>query len=263
MPAACDPQRSTIRRRWIDDRERGLPASAVLELVGTRTDDAVVEIRPRADEVRTRHSYRRSPHVHRGRYTLDPDAAVSVTHHVQDAPSRLVRRLRRDVPLAMLDFALVFPAYLAPLALRFDGRIQPLLAQLLAVRSDRGRDPSPRDHFFGLYGQMWRYASIQEARRLVLAGVSAILLISTGVRCPRSGARRFPLSTVVFGGVLALTAFGAVRFQSRLFGFRRRTVEAMREYTRDPDGRGGRWRDGCGTSWKSSLDRTRTGRDRR
>ena len=79
---------------------------------------------------------------------------------------------------------------------------------------------------------MWRYASIQEARRLVLAGVSAILLISTGVMVSRSRPRAVSLSTVVFGGVLALTAFGAVRFQSRLFGFRRRTVEAMREYTR-------------------------------
>ena len=79
-----------------------------------------------------------------------------------------------------------------------------------------------------------------------------------------AGSRVVPLSTVVFGGVLALTAFGAVRFQSRLFGFRRRRVEARRGYS-------ARVLMGAGDAGEmvlkdilgSSLDRTGAGRDRR
>jgi FlaA1/EpsC-like NDP-sugar epimerase len=39
-----------------------------------------------------------------------------------------------------------------------------------------------------------------------------------------TGQRPIPLSTVVFGTGLSVAAFGAIRFQSRLFGFRRRTL---------------------------------------
>ncbi len=91
-----------------------------------------------------------------------------------DLAARIVRRLRRDVPLAVLDLALVFPAYLGPLALRFEGSIPhlywhnfwifiPIVAVLHLLAN----------YAFGLYGQMWRYASIEEARRLALAGATS------------------------------------------------------------------------------------------
>ena len=35
----------------------------------------------------------------------------------------IVRRLRRDTPLALLDASIVFAAYLVALVLRFDGRV--------------------------------------------------------------------------------------------------------------------------------------------
>jgi FlaA1/EpsC-like NDP-sugar epimerase len=138
--------------------------------------------------------------------------------------TRIVRRLRRDVPLALLDLALIFPAYLAPLALRFEGKIPSrywhnfwifvAIAAALHLLAN---------HSFGLYGQMWRYASVQEARRLVLAGASAFVLIVTGGGILEiNGTRPVPLSTVVFGNAISIMAFGAIRFQSRLFGFRRR-----------------------------------------
>jgi FlaA1/EpsC-like NDP-sugar epimerase len=159
------------------------------------------------------------------------EAEVDVVLEVQerkDLATRLVRRLRRDLPLALLDMALVFPAYMAPLALRFDGRIParywhnfwifvPLAACLHLLAN----------HLFGLYGQMWRYASVQEARRLVFAGLAAFapIVIGGGI-LEFGGSRPVPLSTVVFGNVLSLLGFGAIRFQSRLFGFRRRAVES-------------------------------------
>lgn len=145
---------------------------------------------------------------------------------VRDLPSSIVAHLRRDVPLALLDVALVFPAYLAPLALRFDGQVPPRfwhnfwifvpIAAALHLAAN---------YFFGLYGQMWRYASIQEARRVVLAGVSAFaLIVLGGVILGLADQRPVPLSTVVFGTGLSIVGFGAIRFQSRLFGFRRRSV---------------------------------------
>jgi FlaA1/EpsC-like NDP-sugar epimerase len=160
--------------------------------------------------------------------SIEADIDVALEHHGDlDLPTRIVRRLRRDVPLALLDVAVVFPAYLAPLALRFDGRIPerfwhnfwlfiPIVACVHLLVN----------HSFGLYGQMWRYASIQEARRLVLAGAVAFALIAIGYGFVEVGASRpLPPSTVVLGNAISLMAFGAIRFQSRLFGFRRRSVE--------------------------------------
>lgn len=154
------------------------------------------------------------------------DARDNLGSSSKNVPTRIVRRLRRDVPLAALDFALVFPAYMAPLLLRFDGRIPerywhnywvfvPIAACLHVLAN----------HSFGLYGQMWRYASIQEARRLVLAGVTAfVLIVAGGGIIVFQQSRPIPLSTVMLGNMIAIAAFGAIRFQSRLFGFRRRST---------------------------------------
>jgi FlaA1/EpsC-like NDP-sugar epimerase len=151
---------------------------------------------------------------------------VPVRETDTDLASRIVRRLRRDVPLAVLDLALVFPAYLGPLALQFEGRIPhfywhnfwlfiPIVAALHLLAN----------YVFGLYGQMWRYASIEEARRLALAGAASFLMIVVcGGLFLFVGPQPLPLATVVLGCGLSVAAFGAVRFQSRLFGFRRRTL---------------------------------------
>src|SRR5918996_4110124 len=83
-----------------------------------------------------------------------------------DLADRIVQRLRRDVPLALLDFALVFPAYLAPLALRFEGRIPPRYWHnfWIFVTIAAGLHLLA-NYTFGLYGQMWRYARNEKARR--------------------------------------------------------------------------------------------------
>src|SRR4026209_1796420 len=98
-----------------------------------------------------------------------------------DLAASIVRRLRRDVPLVLLDLALVFPAYLGPLALRFEGSIPPrywhnfwILVPIAAALHLLA------NYTFGLYGQMWRYASVEEARRLALAGVASFVLIVVG-----------------------------------------------------------------------------------
>ncbi len=141
-------------------------------------------------------------------------------------PSRIVAAARRDLPLVAMDLVIVPVAYLVAVVLRFDGsipdgywasfRVFALVAMAIFVIVN---------YLFGLYGEMWRFASVQEARRVLMAGaVSFVIVMGVGWRWPRG--LSIPLSVLVAGSVLALAGIGAVRFQSRLFGFRRRGVDA-------------------------------------
>jgi FlaA1/EpsC-like NDP-sugar epimerase len=141
-------------------------------------------------------------------------------------PDRIVAHLRRDIPLALLDLAAVFVAYLVPLVVRFGGAVPDVywrafwafgatacLLHLLA------------NYLFGLYGQMWRFASVLEARRVILAALLAGAVMIGADLAPTGGQRPLPLSVVVLGATLSLMAFGTIRFQARLFGFRRRAMQ--------------------------------------
>lgn len=134
---------------------------------------------------------------------------------------RILIHLKRNVPLALLDLAVVCVAYLATLVLRFEGAIpgdywrnfrlfMPAIAVVYLLTNQ----------LFGLYAEVWRYASIREARRVLLAVVTAGGLV-TGANELMD--RPLPLSVMAFGAFLSLMGFGAVRFQSRLFAFRRRS----------------------------------------
>jgi FlaA1/EpsC-like NDP-sugar epimerase len=146
-------------------------------------------------------------------------------------PQRIVARLRRDVPLVLLDISVLFATYLVCLVLRFDGVVperywfnfrsfMPVVVFLHLLAN----------YVFGLYGQMWRYASIQEARRLLLAGGSAGGLIVAAAALLGGEITPLPLSVMIFGAVLSVMGIGAIRFQSRLFAFRRRTI--LKDVTR-------------------------------
>jgi FlaA1/EpsC-like NDP-sugar epimerase len=123
----------------------------------------------------------------------------------------------------LLDVLIVIGAYLGTLIVRLEGTVDPVywssfwrflpVVVLVHVLTN---------YFFGLYGQMWRYASVQEARRVVLAGITAGALIIVIVELTARDLRVVPLSVAVFGPMFAFVAFGATRFQSRLFSFRRR-----------------------------------------
>jgi FlaA1/EpsC-like NDP-sugar epimerase len=138
-------------------------------------------------------------------------------------------RLRQDAPLACLDLAVALLAYLFTLALRFNGvvpdrywsnfwRFLPV-ALVVHLLSNR---------LFGLYGHVWRHASVHEARQVVRAGLvggAGVLVASVLVGWP--GVRALPLSVVTSGAVLNLLGTGAIRFQSRLFATRERTGHAQ------------------------------------
>jgi FlaA1/EpsC-like NDP-sugar epimerase len=160
------------------------------------------------------------------------------------APKRggwVAERLRRDAPLAVLDLGVALGSYLLTLALRFDGsvptrywssfwRFLPLaLAIHLVV-----------NQLYGLYGPMWCYASVHEARRIVLAGgVGGVGVVSASVlvALPAGGLRALPLSVTMFGAVLTLLGAGAVRFQSRLFTPTQRGDGGRAERSEQPEPR--------------------------
>jgi FlaA1/EpsC-like NDP-sugar epimerase len=140
------------------------------------------------------------------------------------APTRgggLAGRLRRDAPLAASDLGVAFFSYLLTLALRFDGSVPDrywssfwrFLPIALAIHLVVHR-------LCGLYDPMWRYASVQEARRIVLAGAvggAGVVFASLVVGWLTDGLRALPLSVTTFGAVLTMLGSGAIRFQSRLF----------------------------------------------
>lgn len=71
----------------------------------------------------------------------------------------------------------------------------------------------------GMYGPVWRYASVEEATRVVtgvLLGVLAATIVLTALRFGTD--TYFPLGTAPpFAALLSLVACGGVRFQARLF----------------------------------------------
>jgi FlaA1/EpsC-like NDP-sugar epimerase len=139
-------------------------------------------------------------------------------------PARVVAHVRRDVPLVLIDVAVTVVAYLVPLVLRFEGRVPAkywerfwFFIPLVVVVHLTG------NLLFRLYGHMWRYASVEEARRVIGAAVSAGTVVLLLGELLEEGGRILPLTVVVFGTFLSLLGFGTIRFQSRLFAFRRRT----------------------------------------
>jgi FlaA1/EpsC-like NDP-sugar epimerase len=115
---------------------------------------------------------------------------------------------------------------------------------------------------FGLYGRIWRYAGIQEARQVLLSALSSLVVLAgfkllwelinrvdhTSMKTPPF--ERIPLVVIVVGCSFLTMVMGALRFQSRLFAWQRGTnrvglriavigsrdagAEAIREMLRTP-----------------------------
>lgn len=71
----------------------------------------------------------------------------------------------------------------------------------------------------GMYGPMWRYASVEEATRVVTGVLAGALLATVALTALRfATGTYFPLATApTFATLLALLGCGGVRFQARLF----------------------------------------------
>jgi FlaA1/EpsC-like NDP-sugar epimerase len=140
---------------------------------------------------------------------------------------RLVSWCRTDVPLVLLDASVAILAYMLTLVLRFDGDVSAaywdnfwtFIPAAAAVHLTS-------NYVFGLYGQMWRYASVHEARNVGAAGLTAGVAVVL-VSLPLGGSVPIlPISVLVLGAALNVLGIGAIRFQNRLFAVRRRSTLA-------------------------------------
>jgi FlaA1/EpsC-like NDP-sugar epimerase len=135
---------------------------------------------------------------------------------------------RTDGITVVLDLALVGAAYLIMLVARYEAAVpggawaglRTFLPIAVAVHV-------AANWAAGLYGPVWKQASIHEAQRLLSAGAAATVLLTLSLLVMP---RYVPLSVAIIGGGIATGLFGIARFQSRLFAFRRslRSDEAAR-----------------------------------
>jgi FlaA1/EpsC-like NDP-sugar epimerase len=144
-------------------------------------------------------------------------------------------RLREDFAFAVVDVFVIVAGYTMATTMRLlDGQIdQParfwsglggLLPILVAVHLIA-------NILSGAYGHMWEYASISEARRVIIAnafaGLTVILVITPLADSIQTGPRGFPYSVAVSGAVIVFLGMGLVRFRSRLFSLRRVNGQAV------------------------------------
>jgi FlaA1/EpsC-like NDP-sugar epimerase len=133
--------------------------------------------------------------------------------------ARAASRIRGDYLLVIIDLLIVLTVYLLLFGLRFDFNVPSSYWNEFRVFLPVACVVSIGANWaWGCYGRTWRHASIDEAIRLVAAGTSAGILLLAGFMW---GAERVPLTVLVAGPVLVTFMFGMVRFQSRLFAFRR------------------------------------------
>jgi FlaA1/EpsC-like NDP-sugar epimerase len=136
------------------------------------------------------------------------------------AVARTAVRVPGDLVLALVDCFVILTTYTLLLVFRFEfsvpdeywNRLWVFLPVALVVHLTANR-------LWHTYGHMWQHASVEEARRLLLAGLSSevvLLIFFVGL-----SHYRMPLSVILVGPLLATIVMGAVRFQSRLFAFRR------------------------------------------
>lgn len=133
--------------------------------------------------------------------------------------ARAANRMSSDLQLALLDAFMVVVAYTALLLFRFEFRVPSVywerfrwfLPAAIAVHLIANR-------IWGAYGHMWQHASVQEARRLLLAGATSEVVLVVGFSFNSDS---IPISVRAVGPLLATALMGATRFQSRLFAIRR------------------------------------------
>ncbi len=155
----------------------------------------------------------------RGNWTGHASRPDSRTRTASQRLIAKAARIRGDLPLALLDAAFAIAAYGAILTLRFDASVPPefwsrfktaapiLVATVLVA-----------NWLWGLYGPIWRHASIHEARRILLASISIAAALTALMVL---GPRLLPLSVVILGTGLSTLLSGSIRFQSRLFALHR------------------------------------------
>jgi FlaA1/EpsC-like NDP-sugar epimerase len=76
---------------------------------------------------------------------------------------------------------------------------------------------------------MWEFASISEARKVIISNIAAagviVLVVTPLADALSDGPRSFPYGVAIVGSFLVLAGMGMIRFRSRLFSLRRSIAE--------------------------------------
>jgi FlaA1/EpsC-like NDP-sugar epimerase/dTDP-4-amino-4,6-dideoxygalactose transaminase len=151
----------------------------------------------------------------------------------RDVPSTVYRwaRRRENLSLVLIDFGIVTAAWLLALAAGFEADIPADVIQRVLLIVGPPIVVQIGVHWAaGLYGPVWRYASIEEAVRVLAAvAVGAIVAFCwlwavgdiTGLELPL-------LTAPPVAALLILVGCGGVRFQSRLFALERQRTRAAK-----------------------------------
>jgi FlaA1/EpsC-like NDP-sugar epimerase len=133
--------------------------------------------------------------------------------------ARAATHVRSDLPLVLLDLVIVLAVYLLLVGARFDFKVPAFYWHRFTVFLPVACVVQLGfTALWGGYGRTWRHASIDEAMRLLAAGLCSGIVLFIGFAW---GAQRVPFTVLVAGPILVTFLFGLVRFQSRLFAFRR------------------------------------------
>lgn len=138
-------------------------------------------------------------------------------------------RVRADISFAVVDLFIIVAGYTMATALRMLdvdvttpwlfwtglGRVLPILIGVHLIANI----------VTGTYGHMWEYASISEARKVIISNVAAagiiVFVVTPLADAASEGPRYFPYGVAVLGSILVLAGMGLIRFRSRLFSLRR------------------------------------------
>ena len=143
--------------------------------------------------------------------------------------SRSAAGIRADVSFAIIDLVLVAFAYSTASALRMldpsVGRADEYWISLFRLLPLIAAVHILANFIVGAYGHVWEFASIGEARLVILANSIASFSIwglagAWDVMNP-DRLNPIPLSVLVMGSTFTILGMGAVRFRSRLFSFNR------------------------------------------
>ena len=142
--------------------------------------------------------------------------------------ARASARLRSDLTFAAIDALMVVVSYTAAMGLRsLDGPVTMsnfrtgflILLPVIVIIHLAANLAS------GVYGHEWEYASVEEAMRLLVAGIGAGIAVLAGVLTVQaittSPIRLIPIGVIVLGTAFAVGGMGGMRFRARMFSFRR------------------------------------------
>jgi FlaA1/EpsC-like NDP-sugar epimerase/dTDP-4-amino-4,6-dideoxygalactose transaminase len=181
-----------------------------------------------------------------------------VDHELPTTVYRWARR-RENLSLVLIDVGIVTGAWLLALAASFEANIPADVAdRLLLVAAPPILAQIGAHWAAGLYGPVWRYASIEEAVR-VLAAVAGGMVVGFGWLWAVDSITNMTLPVLTapaVAGLLILVGSGGVRFQSRLFALERQRTRAAKSVRALIVGAGS-----PGAALAYELSQTESGRD--